>query len=198
MSGTAMSAQLDPALERDLTEARSDVARHGIVIIRGIETELAPALVSEARRSMASSPRKLAQMDDEELDRYTEKVRKAAMKAAGDLAGLYTRLLAKLGAERVDVLAKEIEGIGQLMTWDRIAQSAEAVNDHLAEKGFGKIQLEGPEALSDAFEVELEEKWPRAFKRLEALVHEGARLLAQEGAAEPRAQMRRKRNGSKR
>lgn len=197
MSGTAMSTQLDPALERDLTEARSDVARHGIVIIRGIETELAPALVSEARRSMASSPRKLAQMDDDELDRYTEKIREAAMKAAGDLAGLYTRLLAKLGAEQVGDLAKEIEGIGQLMTWDRIAQSAEAVNDRLAEKGFGKIRLEGPEALSDAFKVELEEKWPRALRRLEALVHEVARLLAQEEAAEPRARTRERRGAGK-
>jgi len=193
-----MTPSLEPALMRDLTEAKADVARHGIVIIRGLETDLAPALVSEARRSMASSPRKLAQLDDDELDRYTDKVRKAAMKSASELAGLYTRLLAKLGTEDLGELAKEIEGIGELVTWDRISRAVEPVNAVLTDRGFGKIALEGPEALSEAFKVELEEKWPRAFAMLRTLVDEAARQLAQDENARASERPRKKRSQASR
>lgn len=194
-----MSPPLDPAVLRDLTEAKAAVARHGIVIIRSLETELAPAIISEAKRSMASSPRKLSQMDDDELDRYTEGIRKTAMRSAKELAELYTRLLAKLGTENVVDLVDELDGIGQLMTWDRVSRTADAVNSQLAANGFSKISLEGPEALSESFRVELEDKWPPAFGRFRTLANEAAKQLMQDEEMPERPQLsQRKRTPKKR
>lgn len=164
-----MSYSLDPVLLKDLTEAKAALARHGIVIIRGVETDLEPAIMAEVKDSMASSPRKLAQQKDEELDRYAESMRKAAMGSAHELKDLYTRLLAKLGTEFLGELVKELEGIDQLFKWERISRSVQPVNELLESKGFRPIELTGPETLSDAFKVELEERWEAAFTRFKSL-----------------------------
>ena len=169
-----MSYSLDPVLLKDLTEAKAALARHGIVIIRGVETDLEPAIMAEVKDSMASSPRKLAQQKDEELDRYAESMRKAAMGSAYELKDLYTRLLAKLGTEFLGELVKELEGIDQLFKWERISRSVQPVNDLLESKGFRPIELTGPEALSDAFKVELEERWEAAFTRFKLLAEQVA------------------------
>lgn len=71
-----MTTTLDPGLLRDLTEAKAALARHGIVIIRTIETELEPAIMAEAKDSVASSPRKLVKLKEDELDRFMEDLRK--------------------------------------------------------------------------------------------------------------------------
>jgi len=192
-----MTPPLEQAALRDLTEAKAAVARHGIVMIRCIETELVPAIVLEAKRSMASSPRKMSLMDDDELDRFTERLRKTASKSASELTELYTRLLAKLGTEHVTDLAAELEGIRQLITWDRVSRSVEDVNELLQEKGFSRISLEGPEALSEAFRVELCEKWPAAFARFSSLTFAAARQLEEEEKPTSQASGVRKRRAEK-
>jgi hypothetical protein len=179
-----MSTTLDPGLIRDLTEAKAALARHGIVIIRTIETELEPAIMAEAEDSVASSPGKLSKLKEDELDRFMEDLRKASMKSAKELAVLYTRLLAKLGTEHLGELVKELEGIDQLFKWSRIEKAVEPVNDILVEKGFGKIQLGNPEDLNDAFKVELEEKWNLAFVRFRLIAEQVAEEMNRKDADE--------------
>jgi hypothetical protein len=183
-----MSITLDPGLLRDLTEAKAALARHGIVIIRTIETELEPAIMAEARDSVASSSRKLAKLKEDELDRFMEDLRKTSMKSAKELASLYTRLLAKLGTEYLGDLVKELEGIDQLFKWSRIEKAAEPVNEILVENGFRKVQLGNPEDLSDAFKVELEEKWNSAFVRF--------RLIAEQAVEEMKRRDAKERSGT--
>jgi len=183
-----MSTTLDPGLLRDLKEAKAALARHGIVIIRTIETELEPAIMAEAKDSVVSSPRKLAKLKEDELDRLMADLRKASMKSAKELASLYTRLLGKLGTEYLGELVKELEGIDQLFKWSRIEKAAEPVNDILVENGFRKVQLGNPEDLSDAFKVELEEKWNFAFVRF--------RLIAEQAVEEMKRQDANERSGT--
>jgi hypothetical protein len=175
-----MSCSLDPALLKDLTEAKAALARHGIVIIRTVETQLEPAIVAEVKDSLASSPRRLAQMKESDLDELMERVRETAMKSAEELKDLYTRLLAKLGTEYIVELVKELDGIDQLFKWDRIAKSVEPVNRLLDEKGFGPIQLSGPEDLSDGFKLELEERWNTSFVRFKLLAEQAAEQIKHE------------------
>ncbi len=182
-----MADHLDPALVRDLTEAKAALARHGIVIIRSIETELEPALVAEAKNSLASSPSKLAKLKDDELDRLMEQVRKAALGAALDLKKLYIRLLAKLGTDYIGDLVKELDGIDQLFKWERIAQAAGPVSKKLEEEGFGEIVLSGPRAVSDNFAVELGDKWPQSFSRFRALADRAAKVLEEQEKEESAA-----------
>lgn len=197
---TRMSTTLDPGLLRDLTEAKAALARHGIVIIRTIETELEPAIMAEAKDSVASSPRKLAKLKEDELDRFMEDLRKASMKSAKELASLYTRLLAKLGMEYLGDLVKELEGIDQLFKWSRIEKAVEPVNEILVENGFGKVQLGNPEDLSDAFKVELEEKWNSAFVRFRLIAEQAVEEMKRQDASERSApeSERRKRPSRKR
>ncbi len=175
-----MAVSLDPGLLRDLIEAKAAVARHGIVLIRSIENDLAPAIVSEVRDSLASSPRKLSQMSEEELDKYLQKLRRKAMKASDGLADLYKRLLSRLGTDNIVELQKDLEGIGQLYSWERIAKSADEVNPVLAERGFGRIDLDDPSALSEEFAIELTERWPAAFSRFSKLAGEASEILQRE------------------
>ena len=179
-----MTTTLDPGLLRDLTEAKAALARHGIVIIRTIETELEPAIMAEAKDSVASSPRKLAKLKEDELDRFMEDLRKASMKSAKELASLYTRLLAKLGMEYLGELVKELEGIDQLFKWSRIEKAVEPVNEILVENGFRKVQLGNPEDLSDAFKVELEEKWNSAFVRFRLIAEQAVEEMKRQDASE--------------
>jgi hypothetical protein len=177
-----MPYTLSPGLLRDITEAKAALARHGIVIIRTIETELEPAMMAEAKDSLAASPRKLAQLKDEDLDRFMEGLRKTSMKAVKELSDLYTRLLSKLGTEHIVELSKELEGIDQLFKWGRIEKSVESVNEMLSEKGFRPIDIAGPEDLSDAFKVELEEKWNSAFARFKLLAEQAAEEIGRQDA----------------
>ncbi len=175
-----MSATLDPGLIRDLKEAKAALARHGIVIIRTIETELEPAIMAEAKDSVTSSRGKLDKLKEDELDKLMEDLRKDSMKSAKELASLYTRLLAKLGTEYLGELVKELEGIDQLFKGSRIEKAVEPVNEILAKNGFREVRLGNPEDLSDAFKVELEEKWNSAFARF--------RLIAEQAAEEMKLQ----------
>ncbi len=54
-----MEGVLDPMLRKELGEAKAALARHGIVILRGVESELEPAIMIAVRDSLASSPGKL-------------------------------------------------------------------------------------------------------------------------------------------
>jgi len=198
--GLRMPYTLSPGLLRDLTEAKAALARHGIVIIRTIETELEPAMMAEAKDSLASSSRKLAQLKDEDLDRFMEGLRKASMKAVKELTDLYTRLLSKLGTEHIVELSKELEGIDQLFKWGRIEKSVEPVNEILAERGFRRIEIAGPEDLSDAFKVELEEKWNSAFVRFKLLAEQAAEEIGRQDAenrATPASAKPKKRSGKR-
>jgi len=161
-------------LLRDLTEAKAAVARHGIVIIRTIETELEPAIISSAKATMASSPRNMAKMKDDELDRFTDGLRKAAMKSCSELKDTYTRLLTRLGTENMKELEEDLEGIGALFSWDRISKASEDVDKRLAEKGFSPAKLQGPSDVSENFQIELEQKWPEAFSRFKELASRAA------------------------
>ena len=175
-----MGVSLDPGLIRDLIEAKAAVARHGIVLIRSIENDLAPAIVSEARDSMAASPRKLSQMTEGELDKYLLRLRKKAMRTSDDLAELYKRLLSRLGTDKMIDLQKDLEGIGQLYSWERIAKSVEEVNPILTERGFGRIDLGDPSSLSEELAIELQQKWPVAFGRFSKLAKEASDELQRE------------------
>ena len=172
-----MSSILGPGLLRDLTEAKSDLTRHGIVIIRMIETDIEPAMAIQVRASLSSSPNRLAKMKDDELDKLMEGVRKTAMKSSSDLRKLYTRLLATVGDEDISSLARDLEGIGELFKWERVAKAVDPVNEKLGEGGFAPISLSDPGEVSPAFRVELEQKWPAAYTRFKSLVEEASATL---------------------
>jgi hypothetical protein len=178
-----MQRTIDPRQYKDLAESKAALARHGIVIIRSIEMDLEPAIMSAARDSMASSPNALGNMDDAQLDEFMEGLRKAAMKSAKDLRGLYIRLLAQLGTEYIGDLVKELDGIGRLFTWERVLKSTEPVNKRLSKAGFRPIRLSRAQAVSESFAVELNERWPVAFDRFKGLACEAAKELEDERPA---------------
>jgi len=170
-----MAEILDPILTKDLAEAKAALARHGIVIIRYVETDLEPAVMVEVKNSISSSPGVLRGMDEEEFDKLMEGLRKAAMKSSKDLVKLHTRLLAQLGTEHVEDLVKELDGINTLFTWKRVSKAVDPVNRKLVKAGFDAIHLSGAEAVSDAFALELNERWPVAFTRFKDLAREAAK-----------------------
>lgn len=176
-----MKGVLDPGLIRDLTEAKAALARHGIVIIRTVESELPLLLVAEARRALQSAQEKLSALGEDELDKLMEEVRAASTEAARDLKSLYTNLLARLGTEYIGDLVKDLDGMAELFRWSRISRAAEGVNAVLARWGFGPIELGGPEHISPAFKVELEERWEAAFARFRTLAERAATELREKG-----------------
>ncbi len=192
-----MADRRDPATSKTLVETESDVARHGIVIIRTIETELVPAMMAASRDSLESSPRKLARLDEDELDDLVQTLRKAAMKSAKELTKLYTRVLAKLGNEDLLELEKDLEGVDQLFRWDRIAMAAEPVNVILTERGFSRLELSGPEEVADSLRLELEEKWQPAFSRFSDAVRAAADDLRNLEAESPTPDRKRKKGSGK-
>lgn len=173
-----MEYKLEPGLYKDLTEAKADLARHGIVLIRTIETNLEPAIMSAARDSLASSRGRLSKLDDDALDVLVEKLRNAAQSEVDELKDLYTRLLAKFGREFVGDLTQELDGIGELFSWERISRSVEPVNKLLRKHGFEPIALSDPSDISESFKLELEEKWVPAFERFRTLVSKAASEIA--------------------
>lgn len=176
-----MAGVLDPVLRKDLGEAKAALARHGIVILRGVERELEPAVMVAVRDSLASSPSRLKAMSDDQLDDFMEKARRSVVKAARELSELHTHMLAKLGTEYIGDLVGELDGIDQLFRWGRVAKVSEPVDEMLKERGFRPVSLSGPGDVSEAFAVELEEKWPVAFKRFRALAEAAASVLGEEG-----------------
>lgn len=172
-----MSYVLDPGFTRDLTQARAALAVHGIAIMRAIETELEPAIMAEVKDSLSSSPRKLAALTEDELDKMLSEIRKTAMKSMQELKEIYIRLLTKLGTAPFTELVDELEGIGQLFRWERVSKVVEPINDSLEKKGFRGIELAGPNELSDAFQVELEERWRPAFSRFTSLAEQAAERM---------------------
>jgi len=176
-----MVERLDPVIVKELRESKAALARHGIVILRTVERELEPAIMVAVRDSVASSPRRLEEMEDRELDSFMAKARKAAMKSCKELSELHTHLLGKLGIEYIVDLVKELDGIGQLFKWERISKTADPVNKLLQREGFQTITLTGPTAVSEAFAVELEEKWPAAFNRFKELAERVAEDIAKSG-----------------
>ncbi len=173
----------DPILYKDLAEAKAALARHGIVIIRSIETDLEPAIMVEARDAISASPQALEELDEGELDELMDDIRKKALKSADDLKRLYTRVLAQLGTEYIVDVVKDLDGIEALFTWERAAKSVDPVNDRLAEAGFGPIRLQDPEAISESFALELNERWPVSFSRFRDLANEAAGRQAEADAA---------------
>lgn len=181
-----MDGVMDPLLRKELGEAKAALARHGIVIMRGVETELEPAIMVAVRDSLASSPGRLKAMSDKDLDAFMEKARASVAKSADELSALHTHLLAKLGTEFIADLVHELDGIDQLFRWERIARVAEPVDALLRDRGFRKVSISGPGDVSEAFAVELEEKWPAALKRFRALAEQAAKTLKEEeGPAKP-------------
>ncbi len=172
-----MSYSFEPGFTRDLTQARAALAVHGIVIVRGIETDLEPAIMAAVKDSLSSSPRKLAALSEDELDKMLTGIRKTAMKSARELRDLYVRMLTRLGTESFTELVDELEGIGQLFRWERVAKAAEPVNDALEKRGFRNIELSGPGDLSEAFQIELEDRWRPAFSRFEDLAEKAAEQI---------------------
>jgi hypothetical protein len=175
--GTHMAEILDSILRKDVAEAKAALARHGIVIIRQLETDLEPAIIAEAKNSIVSSPEVLSGMSDEELDKLMEGLRKVAMRSTKELVTLHTRLLAQLGTEGLGDLVKELDGIGRLFTWERVSKTVDPVNRRLTKAGFDAIRLSGAETVSDAFALELNERWPAAFSRFSILAKEAAKEL---------------------
>jgi hypothetical protein len=171
---------LDPILMKDLAESKAALARHGIVIMRSVENLLEPAMMAQVKDSMASSPEVLDGLRDDELDDLMKDIRATAIRSARKLAGLYTRLLAKLGTEFVVDLAKEVRGIKGLFVWDRVAREVDPVNKKLEKAGFRPITLPGPESLSASFAVELTTKWPVAFDRFSGLVRQAASAIEED------------------
>ncbi len=169
---------------KELTEAKGDLARHGVVIVRTVETELEPAIMAAVKDSLEASPRKLEAMKEDELDELLAKMRKAAMGSAKELAGLYVRLLGKLGTEYIGDLVKELEGIGQLFKWERISQAAGPVDDILKKEGFEPTDMREPSVISESFKLELESKWAPAFWRFKALADKTAEQLGKKGMSE--------------
>ena len=192
-----MDGALDAALRKEVGEAKAALARHGIVIMRGVESELEPAIMVAARDSLASSPGKLKAMGDDELDEFMVKLRKAATTSAKELSELHTHLLAKLGTEYIRDLVKELDGIDQIFRWERIAKAAGPVDALLEGKGFRPLSMSGPRDVSEAFAVELEEKWPAAFRRFKGLAEEASRSLGEEAEAPPAATPKAKRKPRK-
>jgi hypothetical protein len=180
-----MAQNLDPGLLKELTEAKGDLARHGIVIIRTIETGLEPAIMAAVKDSLEASPRKLEGMKDGDLDKLLGELRRTAMGSAKELAGLYVRLLGKLGTEYIGDLVKELEGIGQLFRWERISQAAKPVDEILRREGFDPVDLRGPGDVSESFKLELEDKWAPAFERFRSLADRTAEQLSVKRKAEP-------------
>ena len=172
-----MEPVLDPILYKDLADAKAALTRRGIVIVRSIETDLEPAMMTAARDSIASSPAILRDMDEDDLDKLMESLRKAAIKSSGDLVKLYTRLLAQIGTEHIVDLVKELEGIRKLFTWDRITKSADPLNRRLKKAGFDRLEMGGPSCVSDSFRVEFEERWPSAFSRFRDLAKAAAKEI---------------------
>lgn len=181
-----MPHKLEPGLYKDLTEAKADLARHGIVIIRTIETDLEPAIMIAAKDSLASSRGRLSQLDDEALDVLVEKLRKVALGEVNELKELYTRLLARFGREFVGDLAKDLEGIGELFSWDRISHTVDPVNKLLEKQGFLPVALSDPSDISESFKLELEEKWGPSFARFQILVGKAAEEIARQAGREGR------------
>jgi len=58
------------------------------------------------------------------------------------------------------------------------------VNEILVENGFRKVQLGNPEDLSDAFKVELEEKWNSAFVRFRLIAEQAVEEMKRQDASE--------------
>lgn len=187
-----MAGLLDPVLHKDLGEAKAALARHGIVILRGVERELEPAIMVAVRDSLASSPGKLRAMSDEDLDDFMEKTRRAVVKAAKDLSEMHTHMLAKLGTEYIGDLVNELEGIDQLFKWHRVVRVAEPADAMLKERGFRPVSLSGPSDVSEAFALELEEKWPAAYERFRSLAETAAEVLGEEGRPPKTAAAQRK------
>lgn len=188
-----METALDPIIYKDLAEAKAALARHGIVIIRSIETDLEPAIMVEARNRIASSPRVLRELDEEQLDALMGDLRKKAMRSATDLRKLYTRVLAQLGTEYIGDLVKELDGISAVFTWDRVEKSVETVNARLSKAGFDPIRLQDPETISESFALELGERWPKSFETFRRLATEAAKQLeTPTGGAEKKAPARKK------
>jgi hypothetical protein len=193
-----MDGALDAALRKEVGEAKAALARHGIVIMRSVESELEPALMVAARDSLASSPGKLRGLSDDELDEFMAKLRKAATRSAKELSELHTHLLAKLGTEYIGDLVKELDGIDQIFKWERIAKATAPVDSLLEGKGFRPVSLSGPRDVSEAFAVELDEKWPAAFKRFKGLAEEASSRLGEEAEGPgPAAGAQKRRKGRK-
>jgi hypothetical protein len=165
-----MAYGTDPTTSKALVETESDVARHGVVIIRTIETELVPSIMAASRDSLESSPRKLAKLGEDELDDLVQSLRKAATRSTKELTKLYTRVLSKLGNEDLLELERDLEGVDQLFRWPRIAKAAEPVSEMLVERGFSPLELSGPEDVAENLKLELEEKWRPAFSRFSEAV----------------------------
>lgn len=177
---------------KELEEAKGDLARHGVVIVRTVESGLEPAIMAAVKDSLEASPRKLEAMKERDLDELLRETRKAAMASAKELAGLYVRLLAKLGTEYIGDLVKELEGIGQLFKWERIAQAKKPVDDILVRDGFAPVDLRGPSDVSESFKLELEDKWAPAFQRFKTLAGRTAQELSKEGMPGPQRARARK------
>jgi len=182
-----MAPHLDPGLVKELTEAKGDLAKHGVVIVRTIESELEPAMMRAAKEALEESPAKLERLKDWELDDLLEELRKASMKSSKNLARLYVQLLAKLGTEHLDELVKELEGIGQLFKWERMSQAAKPLNQILEREGFRRVEMAGPGDISESFKLELEERWAPAFERFDALAKRAANQLAEPETGEAMA-----------
>ncbi len=175
---------LDPRLLKDLSEARADLTRHGIAILRSVEVELEPALMKVVKDALAASPRTLSKMDEDELDKFLERTRKEAMRSAESLRELYLKLLSRLGTDPLDELVDQLDGIRELFKWSRIQKTADPVGKILEKEGFGTIELIDPLDISEAFQVELEERWPAAFERFETLATEASQQIAKQAEAE--------------
>ncbi len=189
-----MVPNLDPGLAKELMEARGDLAKHGVVIVRTVESELGPAMMRAAKESLEDSPAKLEGMKEKDLDDLLERLRKAAIKSSKDLSKLYVQLLSKLGTEEVAELAGELEGIGQLFRWERISQAAKPLNQVLEREGFDRLEMEGLDDVSESFRLELEERWTPAFERLQGLALKAAdQLRASEAGETPAVHKKRPR-----
>jgi hypothetical protein len=165
-----MTGQSDAVLRKDLAEARAAVARHGIVIVRAIEEDLVPATMAAVRDSLSSSPERLEEMDEKELDHFVDDLRKTATKEAFGLRDVLVRVLADIGVQGPRELAGTVDGSTQLFGWDRIARTGERVNEKLVKRGFQPLQLSGPGDVSESFEIELVERWPAAMKTFKDIV----------------------------
>ncbi len=186
----------DAALTKTLVEAEGDVARHGIVIIRTIETDLVPSIMAAARDAIESSPRTLAKLSEDDLDGLMQSLRKAATKSAKELSKLYTRVLKRLGNEDIIELERDLEGIDQLFKWQRIQQAIEPANAVLEEHGFPPLVLNGPDDVADNLALELDEKWEAAFSRFaEAASRMAEEARSKESQPRPSGRKKRRREG---
>ena len=192
-----MKMTLDPAQYQELVESKAALARHGVVIIRSVEYDLEPAIMSAAKNSIYSSPAILNEMADEELDEFMEDLRKVAMKSASELRELYIRLIAQLGTEYLGDLVKELDGIEKLFTWDRISKSVEPVNKKLKKMGFEPVRLHSAEDVSEALALQLDGKWPEEFKEFKRLAGEAAKRLGDEDAKRARSTRKKGPSGKK-